>query len=320
MLRKICPICEQAMKLSHYCKNCRRFVKTPYVRDVTYYLNERHPEKEKNCEYHSTYGEENRPAPYVRPAPPMPVDSRPEGRKRAAGGAGGRTAVLAVVGAMVLVQIIGAAKVFTDKISSCGSFEDDTETEEFWSLTDEEVQSAGVACNSYGHYSIDGIRMAEEIERIIRGSRYNIDDMTTFSFNYETEDEDGLWANYRTMILYDISLTEKDQENVDSESITVDYDTATGQLHRVVFYMAEPESAALLSEEILDFLQEQGELPEKEDYGSLMAGQIAEYSDRGEYEDTDMVQRKILKDGEWHTEYHFYEMDGRLCVTISRMQ
>lgn len=52
MIRKVCPICEQVMTIPHYCKFCRQFVKTPYVRDITYYLNESHPADEKECTYH----------------------------------------------------------------------------------------------------------------------------------------------------------------------------------------------------------------------------------------------------------------------------
>lgn len=52
MVKKICPICDQVMKLPHYCPNCRSWVREPYVREVTYYLNERHPEQESFCSYH----------------------------------------------------------------------------------------------------------------------------------------------------------------------------------------------------------------------------------------------------------------------------
>ncbi len=55
MVRKICPICDQVMKGSHYCRNCRSWVKHPYVREVNYYLNERHPQKETGCVYHGSY-------------------------------------------------------------------------------------------------------------------------------------------------------------------------------------------------------------------------------------------------------------------------
>ena len=52
MVQKICPICDQVMKRSHYCRNCRSWVRHPYEREVTYYLNERHPENETVCSYH----------------------------------------------------------------------------------------------------------------------------------------------------------------------------------------------------------------------------------------------------------------------------
>ena len=52
MVQRICPICDQVMESAHYCKNCRSRVKHPYVRDVAYHLNERHPQDETGCSYH----------------------------------------------------------------------------------------------------------------------------------------------------------------------------------------------------------------------------------------------------------------------------
>lgn len=58
-----CPICDQVMKSKHFCRNCMQFVRTPYVREVTYYLNERHPQGETNCEYHMPKVRESGGAP-----------------------------------------------------------------------------------------------------------------------------------------------------------------------------------------------------------------------------------------------------------------
>ncbi len=52
MKKKICPCCDQVMKNGIYCKGCRRLVLRPVVWDVDYYLNERHPASETNCQYH----------------------------------------------------------------------------------------------------------------------------------------------------------------------------------------------------------------------------------------------------------------------------
>lgn len=87
MVRKICPICDQVMKGSHYCRNCRSWVKHPYVREVNYYLNERHPSKETGCVYHDIYPAGGRDASAIREKRP----SVPQTAKRPSepGGSGG---------------------------------------------------------------------------------------------------------------------------------------------------------------------------------------------------------------------------------------
>lgn len=52
MVKRICPVCDQVMERQHYCKHCRQIVKNPWVREVGYYLNERHPSNEHACSYH----------------------------------------------------------------------------------------------------------------------------------------------------------------------------------------------------------------------------------------------------------------------------
>lgn len=52
MAKYSCPVCDRVMKGQHYCSFCRQYVKNPYVSKVNYYLNERHPAFEADCEYH----------------------------------------------------------------------------------------------------------------------------------------------------------------------------------------------------------------------------------------------------------------------------
>ena len=52
MQRRICPVCDHVMKHAHYCSFCRQWVSNPNYINATYYLNERHPAGEANCEYH----------------------------------------------------------------------------------------------------------------------------------------------------------------------------------------------------------------------------------------------------------------------------
>lgn len=54
MVQRICPVCDQVMKSAHYCRTCRSWVKDPWVREVGYYLNERHPQNETGCSYHES--------------------------------------------------------------------------------------------------------------------------------------------------------------------------------------------------------------------------------------------------------------------------
>lgn len=52
MVKKVCPYCDQVMTEERYCRGCKRIVLKPVFWDVDYYLNERHPESEAQCQYH----------------------------------------------------------------------------------------------------------------------------------------------------------------------------------------------------------------------------------------------------------------------------
>ncbi len=51
MKQKICPTCDGKLK-GNYCPFCHKIVRKPVEWDVHYYLNERHPDWETDCEYH----------------------------------------------------------------------------------------------------------------------------------------------------------------------------------------------------------------------------------------------------------------------------
>ena len=52
MKQRYCPYCDQKMTSGLYCSGCKRIVWHPYVQDVDYYLNERHPQHGSDCLYH----------------------------------------------------------------------------------------------------------------------------------------------------------------------------------------------------------------------------------------------------------------------------
>ena len=53
MQRRICPICDHPIKYGHYCSFCKQWIRNPNYVNATYYLNERHPAHETDCEYHN---------------------------------------------------------------------------------------------------------------------------------------------------------------------------------------------------------------------------------------------------------------------------
>lgn len=77
MAKRICPICDQVIKKRHYCSACKRIIMHPNIVNGGYYLNERHPLSEKNCEYHNQGVPQ--PGPRSGPVPTRPVNKRPSG-------------------------------------------------------------------------------------------------------------------------------------------------------------------------------------------------------------------------------------------------
>lgn len=51
MKKIVCPYCDQPID-GKYCKGCRRIVWKPKQMEITYYLNEHHPENEEHCQFH----------------------------------------------------------------------------------------------------------------------------------------------------------------------------------------------------------------------------------------------------------------------------
>lgn len=77
MEKKICPVCEHVLSGNHYCRVCRKWIWHPKVIHANYYLNERHPAQEENCEYHHPSFMEERSS-----AAPAKPPARPEGQSR----------------------------------------------------------------------------------------------------------------------------------------------------------------------------------------------------------------------------------------------
>lgn len=301
MLRKICPVCEQPMRLSHYCAGCRRFVKTPCVREITYYLNESHPEKETDCDYHGVRSPKNPAAGPSLSRPAVPVMKK--------------KSVFFILAVMVLIRLAGSA------VKTVGKFSpqpepDYGEYEDYELLSVEEVQAQGTACSGNGHYTVSGEEADSRMKEIIEAAGYEVAAREISHWNYRETGEEDPWSNYETTISYLLEKPRGGEQGTGSESVMIYYDTATDQLHGINFYVTTAKDAADMTEGVLKFLQEQGEIPGDPDYSASVKDDMLRYTDSRE-EDEDLgMTREIPEEGEGRTEVYFNESDGEYYVHL----
>ena len=72
MIKKMCPVCDLPVNAGNYCPRCRRVIRKPYTQNVDYYLNERHPVHEAECDFHNPYLEADHHGESSRPAGAVP--------------------------------------------------------------------------------------------------------------------------------------------------------------------------------------------------------------------------------------------------------
>lgn len=274
MVQRICPVCDQIMKSPHYCRTCRHWVKNPWVRDVDYYLNERHPQNETNCAYHERSPErtanQSRPTQsrtkQIRPKQATAQPNRP--RQSAPKGTNEKkkqiNLVLVIVIAIYLTFMLvgngligGVGRLLSGSHSSGSSaiyyeeeiFDTDSAQAAYHELEDEAVIAAGEACNSRGHFDIQGEELLEPLEKMLEGMGYEVEDCYSYSFN---EIYDGGESWFDTMISVDLAQGDNDTY----QYIEINYDTATGQLHEVDVMMADAEAALEMAISVLEYLED----------------------------------------------------------------
>lgn len=327
MMQRICPICDQTMKSAHYCRNCKSWIRQPWMREVTYYLNERHPQNEQSCSYHNApgpaqpaapasrffaAGQEAVPKPFVTRQEPAQKTvrvqpwkagasaepNRPRAEKQNAGSRRGKAsgyqkiillAIVIVIAIQFLSSIIVAVRnvVYTFSNNAVeydidlGEFrgEDDWAAEEepdYRELEDDAVIAAGEACNSMGHFPVQGQSLKEPVCGIIEAYGYQIVDISTFSSN---EVYGGGESWYRTWLSIEVEGGSGDGY----QYVDLNYDTATGELHQIEVFLEDPRSAAGMTEILLKLLYEQGAVDGDsgwlEEIGSEMVSQFMQKED-----------------------------------------
>ena len=263
MLRKICPVCEQVMTSDHYCKVCKKIILSPYVRDITYYLNESHPPGETDCEYHGrSEKEENRA--YGR--------RQPKTARRGAFPV--RGAVIGVFVFFVAVQVLAAvvhSLGYSDRANDQVS--DIIKEEEFCELEEDEVKRIGERCSSEGHFSVTYGDLEGKLREMAEGAGYEVEGEETDSYNSIFGDGTDQWTSYSTERYYYLTSP----EGGSSEMIVMEWDTATEELHQITLFLTKPDKAVELMVQVLEILVEAGELPADEYYGNQLKDEVLVY-------------------------------------------
>ncbi|MDF2888233.1 MAG: hypothetical protein K0R23_2618 [Lacrimispora sp.] len=239
MMRKICPVCDLPLNEINYCSRCRRVVKKPVNWEVNYTLNEK-----KDLA--------SLPVSHLPVNQPVPRDSM-LGK--------GKSNVL-------LFLVIGIALIFTlaGIVISCAvnatSLENSYETAVgyddygFRDLDEAEVLAAGEHCSGFDHFETDGREISNSMTQFLEKEEYGyrIGSQETYGDNYEMNQDGGALTFYETVD--SVYLVPKITEDVNSEEeeyeyVDINYDTATGELHRYVSYLKNPEATLAYLEQFL---------------------------------------------------------------------
>ncbi|MGL5434007.1 MAG: hypothetical protein ACRDBO_01235 [Lachnospiraceae bacterium] len=267
---RTCPVCDQKMTSTHYCKICRRFVRHPYIMKGDYYLNEQTARRMDNNNEQQRILQERPSVNHNRipPAsagqsqwkpvmPPMP------------GGSGAKKLPASLLGIMILAVVLVLAflgvafenrydspSVSFDSIISGDDSEDYTDdfnledwVEDYEELDERDVKAAGIACTSCGHFHTTGEEMKEWLFELIVSEGFIVEDTDEYSYN-ERYSDDTTW--FSSSIVYYLEGQKEDSYPL----LAVDFDTATGALHEVDMILEDPGQLVEITESVLKYLIE----------------------------------------------------------------
>lgn len=257
MEKKICPYCDQPIS-GMYCKGCRRFVKKPVTVNVTYYLNERHSESEESCQYHGDLltgkmeevNKKNSRQPPQRKRPKAVTEKNH--RKQSDKGSKIMRrlfiAILIYIGVCLVVPLAGlvlylakGAKQAIPEYLAPGEHTAAVEADD-WERSDEEVKAAGVACNGSGHFNVTESEFSFAFQACLAENGFHEWALEQSSYNQAF----GSFSWYETRSEYILS-----EGDAYLGTISVESDTATGELHGVTMYTEDEETFYRMADAVL---------------------------------------------------------------------
>lgn len=249
MMQRICPVCDQVMKHAHYCSACHTWVKDPVYMNVTYYLNERHPQNEAHCSYHN--GEQEHTASGSAKQKAMPWELGNMGknvRKKAVPNKPRRNStvkpnvegnakpvvkksnpvqklIVLYIVIMVLIWIVRAVSSLAGSFLTIASNAFDSANGlDYRELTDEEAKDYGGPCTDEAHFAVTMEELQEPLQVLIDTYPLPVTSTDSYSHNSVYSDESTWFSSTDTYYI----------EAEDAYAyVDFDYDTATGQLHQI---------------------------------------------------------------------------------------
>ena len=235
MMRKICPVCDLPVNEISYCPRCRRVVKKPVYWEVNYLLNEKRNQT-------------------VMPAGQRPAATTTVNQSTVhtpLPGKGSSNVLLFIV--ILFIVITTLASVIISCAVNATSLESKYETAVgyddygYRDLNEAEVAAAGEHCSGFDHFDTDGRDISRSMIQYLEKEEYgySVISKETYEDNYEFKQDGDPLTFYETVeSVYLIPEAAKEAgSDVDSyEYVDINYDTATGELHRYVSYLEDQEA------------------------------------------------------------------------------
>ena len=244
MVKKICPVCDLPVNEVNYCPRCRRVVKKPISWEVNYLLNEKRNQQAM---------------PAGLPQAGRLTVNQPAANPSVTGKK--QSNIMMIVLMMVFVIVIMVVGIISFAVGTVFS-ENDYETAAgyddygYRDLDEAEVIAAGERCSGFDHFEADGRKIADSMAQFLEKGDYGyqISSKETYSDNYEMNEDSGPVTFYETVeSVYLIPNTAAGESSGEEEYeyVDINYDTATGELHRYVSYLGNPEASLAYLEQFL---------------------------------------------------------------------
>jgi Zn-finger nucleic acid-binding protein len=235
MMKKICPVCDLPLNEINYCPRCRRVVKNPFYWEVDYLLNEKRNQAVMPV---------NQPAAAKAPVNQSNVHTSLPGK-------GNSNVLLFVI--VLFIVIITLASVMISCAVNATSLENNYETAVgyddygYRDLDEAEVLAAGEHCSGFDHFDTDGREISRSMVQFLEKEEYGygISSQETYGDNYEFKQDGDPLTFYETVESVYLEARTSDEVNSgeeDYEYVDINYDTATGELHRYVSYLKDQEA------------------------------------------------------------------------------